>query len=148
MMYLRNKFRTIWPYIYLSRVMEHVPRWLQNIPINVRSIKLCWSTTKHIIKTRHRIIINTAFKTLYKNCINYSKIQPPLTCIVTVCRNFKFALVILKSFHGFYLVDFEIFKKQNALTSICDQIGSNAWHKCIIFFFRSTPFSHCSINIY
>ncbi|CAH8570683.1 hypothetical protein MS3_00008165 [Schistosoma haematobium] len=76
-----------------SRVNEHMPRWLQNQclsndPINVGGRKPSSSIAKHIIETGHKIDINTAFRTLYRNCQGWilefiealaiRKFKPPL----------------------------------------------------------------------
>ncbi|CAI2736547.1 unnamed protein product [Schistosoma spindalis] len=76
-----------------SRVNEHVPKWLQNQcvsndPINVGGRKPGSSIAKHIIETGHKIDINAAFKTLYRNCqgrilkfieaLAIRKFKPPL----------------------------------------------------------------------
>lgn len=52
--------------ILRSKVMEIVPRWLQNqfmsnVPVNVVSRKQCSSLQKYTIETALRIYINTAF---------------------------------------------------------------------------------------
>ncbi|KAH9592121.1 hypothetical protein MS3_00001241 [Schistosoma haematobium] len=59
--------------IMQSMVSEHVPRWLQNQcvsndSINVGGRKSGSSIAKHIIETGHKIDINTAFRTLCRNC--------------------------------------------------------------------------------
>ncbi|CAH8505724.1 unnamed protein product [Schistosoma curassoni] len=91
-----------------SRVIEHVPRWLQNQcvsndPINVGGGKPGSSMAKHVIETGHKIDINTAFRTLYRNCQGWIlKFIEALTirkfmCTKTIFRNLQFTLVILKS---------------------------------------------------
>ncbi|CAH8445457.1 hypothetical protein MS3_00000269 [Schistosoma haematobium] len=76
-----------------SSVIEHVPRWLQNQlilndPINMGGRKSCSVIAKHIIEMGHKIDINAAFRTLYRNCqgrilkfieaLAIRKFKPPL----------------------------------------------------------------------
>lgn len=86
-----------------SRVMDHLPIWLQNqlvssAPISVRSRKQYSSISKQIIETEHRIDINTALKTLYIYCsnwilkfvdvLNIPKFRPTLCVQFSVILNF------------------------------------------------------------
>ncbi|CAH8499563.1 unnamed protein product [Schistosoma haematobium] len=82
-----------------SRVNEHVPRWLQNQcvsndPINVGGRKPSSSIAKHIIETGHKININTAFRTLYRNC--HGQIIKSIE--VLAIRKFKPPLCVQKQF--------------------------------------------------